>query len=405
MLFACSLSWRRAKPVVDSEYSSLALNHLRILHISSAQAFGGGERYLVDLANALAKRGHDVYVATRRRSPLISELTLPQENMFELPLRNALDATSAGGLAKLIRSREIEIVHAHMARDYPIAAYAARRNAGSKLIVTRHVLFPLNRLHKLTLGRVSRVIAVSRAVERDLHAQALVSPEKIAVVHNGVDVGRLETVCGRLQRIDFCRRWDLPEESLLVGTVGTFTPLKGHEDFLRASAQVKEVVPRAFFVISGIDSPQAQAYRSQLERLSVELGLGGRVRLISRMDNIAELFCALDVFVSASHTESFGLAIVEAMAAGTAVVATATEGAQEIVEDGETGILVPVGGIDQMARSMTELLVKQSKREEIANAARADVRKRFSLDRMVEETEKIYSQVLRNAGPVVPPGS
>lgn len=378
---------------------------MRILHVSSAQAFGGGERYLVDLANALEKRGHDVYVATRRRSPLISELTLPQENMFELPLRNALDAKSAGGLAKLIRSREIEIVHAHMARDYPIAAYAARRNAGAKLIVTRHVLFPLNRLHKLTLGRVSRVIAVSQAVERDLHAQALVSKEKITVVHNGVDVGRLETVCGRLQRIDFCRRWDLPEDSLLVGTVGTFTPLKGHEDFLRAAAQVKEVVPRAFFMVSGIDSPQAEAYRSRLERLSVELGLGGRVRLISWLDNIAELFCALDVFVSASHTESFGLAIVEAMAAGTAVIATATEGAQEIVEDGETGILVPVGGIDQMARSMTELLVNQNKREEFANAARADVRKRFSLDRMVEETEKIYSQVLGKAGPVAPPGS
>lgn len=378
---------------------------MRILHISSAQAFGGGERYLVDLANALTTRGHDVYVATRRRSPLISELTLPQENMFELPLRNALDAKSAGGLTKLIRSHGIEIVHAHMARDYPIAAYAARRTDGAKLIVTRHVLFPLNRLHKLTLGRVSRVIAVSRAVERDLHAQALVSPEKITVVHNGVDVGRLETVRSRFQRNDFCRRWDLPEDSLLVGTVGTFTPLKGHEDFLRAVAQVKEVMPRAFFVISGIDSPQAQAYRSQLERLSVELGLEGRVRLISWMDNIAELFCALDVFVSASHTESFGLAIVEAMAAGTAVVATATEGAQEIVEDGKTGILVPVRGIDQMAEEITDLLVNQSKRQEIANAAGADVRGRFSLDRMVEETEKIYSQVLGNSGPVAPRGS
>lgn len=378
---------------------------MRILHISSAQAFGGGERYLVDLANALTTRGHDVYVATRRRSPLISELTLPQENMFELPLRNALDAKSAGGLTKLIRSHGIEIVHAHMARDYPIAAYAARRTDGAKLIVTRHVLFPLNRLHKLTLGRVSRVIAVSRAVERDLHAQALVSPEKITVVHNGVDVGRLETVRSRFQRNDFCRRWDLPEDSLLVGTVGTFTPLKGHEDFLRAVAQVKELVPRAFFVISGIDSPQAQAYRSQLERLSVELGLEGRVRLISWMDNIAELFCALDVFVSASHTESFGLAIVEAMAAGTAVVATATEGAQEIVEDGKTGILVPVRGIDQMAEEITDLLVNQSKRQEIANAAGADVRGRFSLDRMVEETEKIYSQVLGNSGPVAPRGS
>jgi glycosyltransferase involved in cell wall biosynthesis len=367
--------------------------HLRILHISSAQTFAGGERYLVDLVNALAARGHELFVAVRRRSPLNDKLELPSENVIELPLRNALDAKSAGALAKLTRDRQIEIVHVHMARDYPLAAYAVRRSAGAKLIVTRHVLFPLNRLHKLTLARVSKVIAVSHAVARDVGAQALVASHKIAVIHNGVDVDRIESVRSRFQRTEFLRRWDLPEDRLLVGSVGTLTPLKGYEDLLRAAARVRDVAPEAFFVISGVDSSPGQTYQSTLERLIGELDLGDHVRLINWMDDITELFCALNIFVSASHSESFGLAIVEAMAAGAAIVATQTEGASEIIRDGETGQLVPVGDAEQMARAIISLLRDSETRQTMADAARTAV-EGFSLARMVDETEELYSEAL-----------
>lgn len=369
---------------------------MRILHISSARAFGGGERHLADLVNSLAARGHDVHVAVRPNSPLIGKLNLPKENVIRLPLRNALDAKSARALAKLTGSNKIEIVHAHMARDYPLAAYAARRNSGVRLIVTRHVLFPLSRLHKVTLARVSRVIAVSNAVERRLRAQSLVPPEKITVVHNGIDWRRTEIARSRFQRAEFCRRWDLPEKGLLVGSVGTLTPLKGHEDFLKAAAQVKELVPGAFFVISGVDGSTRHEHRTFLERLIPQLGLADRVRLIGWMDDVTELFCALDVFVSASQSESFGLAIVEAMAAGAAVVATETEGAREIIHDGETGVLVPVGGVETMARAIASLLVEQEKRRQMADNARAVVQARFSLERMVDATEKVYSEVLKD---------
>ena len=367
---------------------------MRILHISSAQTFGGGERYLVDLVNALAARGHDLFVAVRRRSPLNDKLQLPPENVIELPLRNALDAKSAGALAKLTRDRQIEIVHAHMARDYPLAAYAVRRNAGSKLVVTRHVLFPLNRLHKLTLARVSKVIAVSHAVARDVGAQALVPNEKITVVHNGVDVDRIESVRNRFQRTEFLRRWNLPEDRLMVGSVGTLTPLKGYEDFLRAAACVREVSPEAFFVISGVDSSPGQTYQSALERLIGELDLGDHVRLISWMDDITELFCALNIFVSASHSESFGLAIVEAMAAGAAIVATQTEGAREVIQDGKTGRLVPIGDAEQMAQAIISLINDRETRQQMAAAARTAAKVSFSLARMVDETEALYGEVL-----------
>ncbi|MGH9971507.1 MAG: glycosyltransferase family 4 protein, partial [Pyrinomonadaceae bacterium] len=187
---------------------------MRILHISSARAFGGGERYLVDLANALSARGHDLYVALRPDSPLNSELTgVPRSNLLELPLRNALDARSAGQLASFVRKQKIEIVHAHMARDYPLAAYATRRNRDAQLIVTRHVLFPLNRLHKVTLSRVARIIAVSESVGRQLNLQKLVPQEKVTVVHNGIDIDRFEASINGFSREQFRQRWNLPSDS------------------------------------------------------------------------------------------------------------------------------------------------------------------------------------------------
>jgi len=373
---------------------------LKILQISSAQVFGGGERHLADLANSLAARGHEVHAVVRPNSPILGELKLPGENITTLALRNALDARSASSLAKLVAVRKIEIVHAHMARDYPLAAYAVRRNPGTRLIVTRHVLFPLNRLHKVTLAHVSRLIAVSHAVARELQAQALIAPEKITVIQNGIDLKRIADARSRFDRAKFCRRWDLPVESSLVGSIGTLTLLKGHEDFLQAAAKLQDSTPPAFFIVSGTENAATKQYRQRLESLIQQLGLTNRVRLLGRMDDISGLYCALEVFVSASHSESFGLAIVEAMAAGAAVVATDTAGAQEIIEDGRSGVLIPIGAVSPMAEEVGRLLVDSRRRKELADNARRIVNERFSLERMVAETEAVYIQVLLPKGTV-----
>lgn len=368
---------------------------LRILQISSALAFGGGERHLADLVNTLTARGHDVYTAVRPGSPFTSAFDpLPKERMLQIPLRNSLDAQSASQLASFVRKQKIEIVHAHMARDYPLAAYAARRNSNARLIVTRHVLFPLNRLHRITMSRVARVIAVSEAVKRQLCGENLVSQAKIAVVHNGVDIGRFQRALDHFDREQFCRSWKVPEGRVLVGSVGELNPLKGHEDFLTAAARIGSSFPAAHFILAGVDVTLTQENRASLERLIHDLDLDSRVLLIGRVDDITPLFCALDIFVSASHTESFGLAIAEAMAARTAVVATETEGALEIIPSEETGLLVPVGDVTALSGSIGALLSDVDRRNRLAVNAYNHVGEHFSLERMVDETEQIYREEL-----------
>src|SRR5215218_2538436 len=127
---------------------------MRILQVSSARAFGGGERHLADLSRSLAERGHEVYAAlaagSALRGPLLA--ALPTDNVLDAPLRNALDLRGALALARLARDVNADIIHAHVARDYTLASFAARRARAASLVITRHVLFPLSRVHRRALS-------------------------------------------------------------------------------------------------------------------------------------------------------------------------------------------------------------------------------------------------------------
>jgi glycosyltransferase involved in cell wall biosynthesis len=125
-----------------------------------------------------------------------------------------------------------------------------------------------------------------------------------------------------------------------------------------------------------------------------ELGLVKHVNLIGWRDDVAEVLSTFSLFISPARSEPFGLAIVEAMASGLAVVATASEGAREIIEDGVTGRLVPVGDPLALAGAIEDLLDAPAECERLGRNARRAARERFSLERMVRDTERVYGEVL-----------
>lgn len=367
---------------------------MRILQINSARTLGGGERHFSDLANALAARGHEVFAALRPGSPLRDKLTeIPTANVFELPLRNAIDLPTARRLARLAREREVEIVHAHLARDYPLAALAARRAPAARLVVTRHVPFRMSGLHRLVLANVARVICVSEGVARDLKESRVFPVEKIRVVPNGVEFARYDTALRDFDR-EAQRAKLHPAARLLVGTVGELSETKGQEDFVRAAAIVARRDERAAFLVVGEDNSPGGQTRRRLEQLIADENLAGRVLLLGYVRDLVPFLAALDLYVSPSRAEAFGLATVEAMACGAPVVATATDGAREIVSDGETGRVVPVGDTDALARAIAELLDDEPTRRRLAERGGAHARERFGLARMIEATEGVYREAL-----------
>jgi glycosyltransferase involved in cell wall biosynthesis len=364
---------------------------MRILQICSARQLGGGEKHLADLANGLARRRHDVYAALIPASPLLAELSsVPRQNVVEVPMRNSLNVASALKVARFVRQNQIEIVHAHVARDYPLAALAARR-AGARLVLTRHVLFPLNRIHRLTLRRTSCVIAVSQAVAEGLQAQGIFDPEKIVRIHNGIDIHRFAQ-----GREDVAGKKPGAGKKLRVGMVGHLAPIKGQEDFIRAAEIVCNRRDDVEFIIAGEDKSRAGEHRRGLENLIDELSLNQQVTLVGWVEGIAKLLPTFDLFVSPSRSEPFGVSIIEAMAAGVPVIATNSEGAREIIDDDRTGRLVPNKDVEALARAIDELLSEPQDRDRLSENAQQAVRERFSLERMLEGTEQVYREVLQH---------
>jgi glycosyltransferase involved in cell wall biosynthesis len=366
---------------------------MRILQICSARELGGGERHLADLANSLARRGHDVYAVVVPSSPLHAELSaLPKQNIRELPMRNSLNIVSAFKLARLLRELRIEIMHSHVARDYPLAALAASRVENLQLVLTRHVLFPLNKSHRLTLRNVARVIAVSQAVADRLRVQRIFERSKIVVVPNGIDIDRFAPGReGREGKSD-----SGPRTKLRVGMIGHLAPIKGQKEFIRAAAIVTQRRDDVEFVIVGEDKSRKGENRLRIEKLIGELNLQDDVGLAGWTDDVAKLLSTLDLFVSPSRSEPFGLSIIEAMAAGVPVIATMSEGAREIIENGKTGRLVPLRDVSGLAEGIDEMLSDAAERERLSANAQRSVREYFSLEKMVDATEQVYREALQD---------
>src|SRR6185503_2648298 len=149
------------------------------------------------------------------------------------------------------------------------------------------------------------------------------------------------------------------------------------------------------FVIAGIDNSAGGRNQQEIEALVKELGLTSRVRLLDSIVDVPNFLAGLDVFVSASRSEAFGLAIVEAMASGVPVVATRTAGAEEVIEHDQTGRLVPVRDVEGLAQAISELSSDKRQRQFLSVNARRMVTERFSLERMVRETEQLYREIGR----------
>ncbi|MEJ7848313.1 MAG: glycosyltransferase family 4 protein [Pyrinomonadaceae bacterium] len=363
---------------------------MRILQISSAKTFGGGERHFVDLCRGLQGRGHSVFAALRPTNEWQNRLGfLPAENILHVSIRNSFGILSANKIGGFIRDNEIDIVHAHVARDYIPASIACMLAKKSKFVLTRHVLFPLKPFNRFALKNLSKAIAVSSGVETSL--QKVFARPKIEVIPNGIDIENWSNADHEKLREEFRLLHGIPSDVPLIGTVGELIPLKGQRDFVLATNEIVKTCPNAHFVVVGKDNTIDKRFRRELKRLVKVFRLDDRFLWLDWVEDTAELFAALDIFVSASHSESFGLAILEAMASGTAVVATETEGAKELLA--EKGMLVPLKDPVKLAEVICSFVEDSEKRRMIVDQAKRLASEKFSLRRMIDQTEALYKSI------------
>lgn len=347
---------------------------------------------MIDLTQSLIGRGHEVFLAAAPDSPLVERIPeLKRENVVEVKIANSLDVFAARKLAGFIKKNKIEIVHAHLAKDYLPAGIAVRLSSGAKFVLSRHVLFPMKFLQKYALANAAKAIAVSAPVEVNL--RNVFPPEKIALIPYGIKIENWSENDREKSGREFRFEHNIPFDALFVGTLGELKILKGQRDFVMAAKILAEKFPNIYFVSSGKDNSIKKDFRRELKRLVKVFNLKDRFLFLDWVENTAPLLAALDVFVSASHTESFGLGILEAMASGTPVVATTTGGAKQLISDGETGKLTPIKEPVQLAERISEVLSDGILRRKLSENARNAALEKYGVDRMVLETEKVYEEI------------
>ena len=363
---------------------------MRILQISSANTFGGGERHFVDLCRELVARGHDVFVALRPSNEWQNRLDfIPPENFLHVSIRNSFGMFSAKKIGRFIEQNRIDIVHAHVARDYLAASVAVRSVKGAKLVLTRHVVFPMKPFHRFALTNVEAAIAVSPPVHEQL--EKIFPARKVHTIPNGISAIDNTATDLRASAEEFRTFHSISDDAPLVVSLGELKLLKGQRDLVLAASEVLKQIPDAKFVIAGKDNSIDQRFRRELRRLVKVLGNDQSFIWLDWLDDILPLLAAADLFVSPSHSESFGLAILDAMFAGTPVIATSTDGAKQLIRD--QNALVPIKDPIALAQKIISFIENADELLQLGTSQTAYAREHYGLSTMVDSTVALYEKI------------
>ena len=358
----------------------------RILILIKGLGIGGAERLISEGSGFWSTHEFHYHVA----------YVLPWKDQLVPDLAaNGIEAVCIGGgrwslsaparLRRLLRSWRPNLVHAHL----PSTGILARSMASAPVVYTEHNLAgsyrPITRvLNRMTYRRNREVIAVSDAVAESLAGYPGPPPHIIA---NGVIVDTTEDSRRRVRE-----ELEIGPNRPLVVHVGNIRPWKGHTTLIKAARAVGESIPETVVVSIG-----GEKHRGDLDRIRREAnaeGAGNIVRFLGRRPDAVDFIASADLLVNPSDVEGLPLVVLEAMMAGTPVVATAAGGVPAIVRDGETGRLVPVGQPQALADAMIDAMTDVEGSKKMAARARTLAESDFGLERMITAQEALYRQVL-----------
>jgi glycosyltransferase involved in cell wall biosynthesis len=394
--------------------SEVAVPHtkIKILHVIARLCVSGAVIHVADLSAGIDPSEFESQLVAGREnagegsmldyalSQGVKPILVP-EMVAEFSLKPQ-DLQALIKLYRLIREQKPHIVNTHTAKAGflgRIAAYMARVPV---IIHTYHghVLHGYyGRVKNDVLRRMERalghltdcIIAVDPQVKRDLVGYRVAPPEKIVVIPYGL---HLDPYLGcERHRGEFRRELRLPIEAKLVGIVGRVFPIKNHRLFLDAAALVVQQEPGARFVIVGDG-----VLRPEMEDRAHRMGIADKVIFTGWRQDLPRVYADLDLLAVTSNNEGTPFSAIEAMAAGCPVVATRVGGLPDLINEGQTGYLVPPGDAQAVAAGMRRLLQAPETARRMGQAARARVKECYTVQRLIRDTEQLYLNLSARAG-------
>jgi glycosyltransferase involved in cell wall biosynthesis len=380
---------------------------MNIVHAIARLNVGGAALSVLELAAGQQRRGHDVLVVAGTIPPgersmeyVADELDVPYLHLpvLQRELAPGSDAAAIRTLRRVIRERHATVLHTHTAKAGAtgrLAALSAGRARPGAVVHTYHghVLsgyFNPGRerafrlLERMLAYSTDALVAVSDEVRDDLVRLHIARAGKFTVIPYGFDLDtRVAGSSANRGRIR--SELGIDDGAFVIGWAGRLTAIKRPLDLIRVTAGVPEAT--LVLVGDGEDRPAVEA-------LAGELGITDRVRFLGYRDDLGALYSAFDVFLLTSANEGAPVVVIEALAAGVPVVATDAGGTASVVDAGETGLLAPVGAVEELQAELTRLQQDGDLRTSMGELGARRMRKRFSVERMVDDTEQLYGRIL-----------
>jgi glycosyltransferase involved in cell wall biosynthesis len=393
---------------------------MKILFYNHTGQVSGAERMLLMILSRLDRDRFSSLVVCPEQGPLqemITDLDVATEcvNGLEARFTWRVDTLvryckSFFGVIRQLRRRVVaarpDLLHANSIRS-GLVATAATIGLGTPVVWHLHDLLPRHPLSTAirvfaALSKRTRMIAVSQAVATNFRGR--LSPllkDRVSVILNSIDLDKFQLDETAKRKI--CEELRFRKTDLAIGIVGQITPRKGQLELLRAFGEALSEVPESVLLMVGAPMfNRDDEYLELLKRTSAELGIVNKVRMLGARSDIGPIMQALDLLVINSSAEPFGLVILEAMACGTPVLATAVDGIPEIITHDENGWLVPAGDAQALTGAITHLYSRSLLRERLAEQGRHDVAARFSVERYMAELQSFYSSGAKAYLKVVP---
>jgi N-acetyl-alpha-D-glucosaminyl L-malate synthase BshA len=370
--------------------------------ITCYPTYGGSGAVATELGIALAKRGHEVHFITYEqpfRLPAFTpniyfhEVDVGRYPLFEYP---PYDLALAVRMHEVVLAHKLDLLHVHYAIPHATSAWIARemlraQHADIKVLTTLHGTDitivgqdpSFNTITKFSIEQSDGLSAVSRYLQAETLTTFGCTACRIEVIPNFIDPAvydRARYPASLGAQFDAGRR--------VLMHVSNFRPVKRVRDVVQIFARIARELPCVLVMVG--DGPD----RVQAEIEARTLGVDQQVFFLGKLESVAPLLATADLFLIPSQSESFGLSALEALASGVPVIGSRTGGLTEVVRDGETGVLCPVGDVEGMAAAGLELLRDAQRWQTMSALAAADARERFSMDAVVRQYEDLYEYVV-----------
>lgn len=362
--------------------------------------FGGSGVLATELGKALADKGHGIHFITYQQPVRLTgfsanifyhEVRVPSYPLFDFP---PYETALASTMVDVVKNNNVDLLHVHYAIPHASAAFMAKQ-----ILAEENIKVPfITTLHGTDITLVGRdktytpVVTFSinqsdaiTAVSDNLRKETLENFEikkEILVIHNFVDINRFS-----VKPMDAFKKAIAPNGEKIILHASNFRKVKRIADVIYTFNKIKKSIPSKLLLVG--DGPE----RHMAEELCRELGIFEETRFLGKQQDMEDIYAIADLFLLPSEYESFGLAALEAMAAGTPVVATNAGGIPEIITHGKNGYLSEVGDVEKMSHQAISILDNHQALKTFSEEARKQA-ERFDIHNIVPKYEELYQQVL-----------